>query len=110
MTGLICLWSGAIVDIPFGWALCDGSLGTPDLTDRFVLGAGRTFNPGDVGGETSHLHTFTTLPHNHTMQPGAALAVGAALSPQTTSVAVGGSTFFSSSLPAYYALAFIMKL
>lgn len=37
--GLICAWSGAIADIPPGWALCDGRNGTPDLRDKFVVGA-----------------------------------------------------------------------
>lgn len=48
MKSLICLFSGAIVDIPAGWALCDGNNGTPDLRDRFVLGAGSTYNPDDT--------------------------------------------------------------
>lgn len=38
-TGIICMWSGAISAIPTGWALCDGTNGTPDLRDRFVIGA-----------------------------------------------------------------------
>jgi len=40
--GGIIVWSGAIVDIPTGWALCDGNNGTPDFRDKFVLGAGTT--------------------------------------------------------------------
>lgn len=43
MKGIICLWGGAIVDIPAGWALCDGNSGRPDLRDRFVIGAGNTY-------------------------------------------------------------------
>lgn len=37
--GCILMWSGAIADIPAGWVLCDGNNGTPDLRDRFVVGA-----------------------------------------------------------------------
>lgn len=48
MKGLICLWSGAIVDIPAGWYLCDGTNGRPDLRDCFVVGAGLTYNPDDT--------------------------------------------------------------
>lgn len=48
MKGIICLWGGAIVDIPAGWHLCDGTNGTPDLRDRFVIGAGSTYNPDDT--------------------------------------------------------------
>lgn len=48
MQGFILLWHGAVVDIPPGWALCDGNNGTPDLRDRFVIGAGSTYNPYDT--------------------------------------------------------------
>jgi len=37
--GVIVMWSGTIADIPDGWALCDGNNGTPDLRDRFIVGA-----------------------------------------------------------------------
>lgn len=36
-TGGIIQWAGTIASIPAGWSLCDGSNGTPDLTDKFVL-------------------------------------------------------------------------
>ena len=39
--GFIGMWSGSAETIPTGWALCDGTNGTPDLTDRFILGAGK---------------------------------------------------------------------
>lgn len=60
MTGLIVLWSGAIVDIPNGWALCDGDNGTPDLRNQFVVGAGDTYNPGASGGSLQHGHPMNT--------------------------------------------------
>jgi hypothetical protein len=53
--GGIILWSGTIASIPSGWVLCNGTNGTPDLTDRFVIGAGGSFNPntsGTKGGYT----------------------------------------------------------
>jgi hypothetical protein len=45
MTGMILIWSGAVGDIPGGWHLCDGTEGTPDLTDKFIIGAGSTYAP-----------------------------------------------------------------
>lgn len=48
MKGIIVLWGGAIVDIPAGWALCDGNGGRPDLRDKFVIGAGNAYNPDDT--------------------------------------------------------------
>ena len=49
--GLICLWSGAADALPAGWALCNGSNGTPDLRGRFLVGAGGSYAVGDTGGD-----------------------------------------------------------
>jgi len=38
-TGVITMWYGTIATIPSGWYLCNGSNGTPDLRDKFVIGA-----------------------------------------------------------------------
>lgn len=65
-TGMILMWSGAVVDIPAGWHLCDGTNGTPDLRNRFIVGAGDTYAPGATGGASSHNHTFSGTPHTHT--------------------------------------------
>lgn len=65
--GGIILWSGAIANIPAGWALCNGSNGTPDLRNRFVVGAGSTYAVGDTGGADSVTLTAAQMPtHNHT--------------------------------------------
>jgi microcystin-dependent protein len=78
--GLISMWSGSIASIPAGWALCNGASGTPDLRDRFIVGAGSAYVPGATGGADtvtlnttqipSHTHTGTTnatdLSHTHT--------------------------------------------
>lgn len=51
--GVIALWSGAVDAIPAGWALCDGTQGTPDLRGRFIVGAGNEDYPvGSTGGAT----------------------------------------------------------
>lgn len=110
MQGMIVLWSGAIVDIPAGWHLCDGTAGTPDLRDRFVVGAGTTYNPGDVGGASTHQHTFTGPGHVHNIGPGAHIAPGAFWDSGTLSTAVSGLTDLANSVPPYYALAYIMKI
>lgn len=64
VSGMIMLWSGSIASIPSGWLLCNGSSGTPDLRDRFVVGAGSTYAVGATGGTAdsivvSHTHTGT---------------------------------------------------
>lgn len=47
MTGQITLWHGAVENIPAGWHLCDGTAGTVDLRNKFIVGAGDTYDPGD---------------------------------------------------------------
>lgn len=65
-SGVISMWSGAIDDIPVGWSLCDGTNGTPDLTDRFVTAAGGRYNVGETGGTDEHSLTEAEIPsHDH---------------------------------------------
>ena len=65
--GLISMWSGSIGSIPSGWYLCDGSNGTPNLTDRFIIGAGSTYAVNGVGGVSSVTLTTNNMPaHTHT--------------------------------------------
>jgi microcystin-dependent protein len=66
-TGSIILWSGSIVSIPAGWALCNGASGTPDLRDRFVVGAGTTYAVNATGGANTVTLDGTQIPsHTHT--------------------------------------------
>lgn len=60
--GLISLWSGSIGSIPTGWYLCDGTNGTPDLRDRFIVGAGTTYAVTATGGSADSV----VVSHNHT--------------------------------------------
>lgn len=48
--GIITMWSGATNAVPSGWALCDGNNGTPNLKDRFIVGAGQSYGVGNTGG------------------------------------------------------------
>lgn len=67
--GLISMWSGSIDSIPTGWALCDGTQGTPNLVDRFIIGAGNTYSVGSTGGSADAiipLHSHTIPAHTHT--------------------------------------------
>ncbi len=64
VAGMIMLWSGSSATIPTGWLLCDGSNSTPDLRNRFVVGATSTYAVGATGGSAnaivvSHTHTAT---------------------------------------------------
>ena len=61
-TGGIIIWSGSTVSVPSGWALCDGSSGTPDLRDKFVVGAGNTYAVDATGGSADAV----VVSHNHT--------------------------------------------
>ena len=74
-TGGIIMWSGSIASIPTGWFLCDGTNGTPNLTNRFVVMAGGAYAVGASGGSAdaivvSHAHTASSgnqsANHTHT--------------------------------------------
>ena len=66
VTGMIILWYGNTGNIPGGWVLCDGNNSTPDLRDRFVVGAGNNFTAGNTGGNNSLTLTEANLPsHRH---------------------------------------------
>ena len=94
--GGIINWSGAIVDIPDNWQLCDGTGGTPDLRNEFVVGAGDTYAVDDTGGASVHTHT-----------PGGIVAVGGAGPVNAWQEA---SSSVESNLPPYFALAYIQRI
>lgn len=58
-TGCILMWSGSIASIPTGYVLCNGSNGTPDLRDKFVVGAGNSYVVGATSNTTG---TGSNLP------------------------------------------------
>lgn len=69
--GIIVAWSGSKDNIPQDWVLCDGTNGTPDLRDRFILGAGTNYNYGDKGGNEEISLTIEQLPkHTHSFFSG----------------------------------------
>ena len=76
--GTILAWSGSIASIPAGFHLCDGTNGTPNLQDKFILGTGTLSGPvGTTGGSFNHAHGGATQghsltaaengPHNHSL-------------------------------------------
>ena len=65
VTGMIMMFSGTTA--PTGWALCNGGNGTPDLRDRFIVGAGSGYAVAATGGSAdavvvSHTHGMS---HTH---------------------------------------------
>jgi hypothetical protein len=135
--GGIFLWSGSIGSIPAGYVLCNGSNGTPDLRDRFVVGAGSTYAVDGTGGSAnaivvSHTHTATSVVtdpgHTHsykdntgsgqlsllnengdgTLQSGPIVSATTGITVATT-VATAGTSGTNANLPPYYALCYIMK-
>jgi hypothetical protein len=68
-TGVILAWSGDETDIPDTWFLCDGANGTPDLRDKFILGAAAT-EAHLVGGSEDATPTGTLAAggaHTHSL-------------------------------------------
>jgi hypothetical protein len=136
VAGMIMLWSGSSATIPTGWLLCDGTNSTPDLRNRFVVGATSTYAVGATGGSAdaivvSHTHTATVTDSGHTHSTGTTGSTyindvsggggrthpysngGSTTGSSTTGITVSNSTTGSSgtnaNLPPYYALCYIMK-
>lgn len=134
--GMISIWYGSIGSVPTGWYLCDGANGTPDLRNRFIVGAGSTYSVAATGGSAdaivvTHTHTATST----VTDPGHAHGIGGSLSlpttanqaypagnnatPQSATATTGitvattnasaGVSGTNANLPPYYALAYIMK-
>lgn len=87
-SGGIIIWSGAQAAIPSGWFLCNGANGTPDLRDRFVVGAGSSYAVAASGGSkdaivVSHTHTAIVTDPGHRHFIAAAGAYGSSY-PNTT--------------------------
>ncbi len=124
-SGVIVMWSGTIANIPSGWALCNGSSGTPDLRERFIYGVSAGEDPGATGGSTQHNHSYyeyilgsaagnsyAGVPDGNS-DPGVGRVQGLSAADGSGAVSTyrwTRDTEFSSSLPTYYKLAFIMKL
>ena len=138
-SGVIVMWSGSIATIPSGFYLCDGSNGTPNLRDRFIIGAGSSYAVGGTGGSkdavvVAHTHTASTNStgsHTHTIEDvpyrandtdrgssGSLFSIddnttrttsSAGSHSHTVTVNSTGSSGTNANLPPYYALAYIMK-
>ena len=118
-SGVIVMWSGLLVNIPSGWALCNGANGTPDLQDRFICGTFTGENPGATGGAGSHTHSVnppntqtSVINEGPNVIWGSPVAVSyAASEAHTHDVNIASFTSGSAAtLPPYFKLAFIMKL
>jgi hypothetical protein len=90
-SGCIVLWYGSIATIPTGWVLCDGGNNTPDLRNKFIVGAysDSTFTASTIvtGADTkqggtkdavvvSHTHTVTDPGHFHLWGGGGNMQAG----------------------------------
>jgi hypothetical protein len=121
--GGIIMWSGAVDQIPDGWALCDGSNGTPDLRDRFIVGAGSGYAVATKGG-----NSFINLQHSHGYSGTTSYGYGYDFDQRTKSSSTmptinehhthtfsgttdnGPLSSAQDIKPPYFALAFVMKL
>lgn len=108
-SGFIGIWSGSIASIPSGFYLCNGSNSTPDLRDKFVVGAGSTYAVGATGGATTHTHTYSGNTGALVLTGVTSASYDTASNQQDHYHSYSGTTASSSSLPPYYALAYIMK-
>jgi microcystin-dependent protein len=123
------MWSGSSTNIPAGWALCNGTNSTPNLSGRFIVGVGsnntNTYSINDKGGQDSvtlttnqipshaHRQTFTANPGNGgpanfvTMKEPGNGSLSYDLGVDTYSTGGGQQ---HENRPSYYALCYIIKV
>jgi hypothetical protein len=94
--GGIIMWSGSVGNIPPGYQLCDGTNATPDMQDKFCVGAGSAYPPASEGGSSSHVHA-----------PGFTVLVADGFG---ESVWCGDNTAAGSTLPPFLALVYIQRM
>lgn len=119
ISGGIIMWSGSIATIPAGYVLCDGNNDTPDLRDKFIVGAkeddagvAKTNITGALtksGGTLGHTHGFTSELHGHDIPAGEGINAGENYAAGTTAETVIGATDNEDHISPYYSLAYIMK-
>jgi len=107
--GTIILWSGAIVDIPSGFVLCDGNNNTPNLVSRFIPGAGDTYAVDETGGSATHTHTDTFAVENNVEDVAVQSGSGIDVAESDHGHALDGSINAALNVPPFYALCYIMK-
>jgi microcystin-dependent protein len=122
--GGVIMWSGAANAIPQGWALCDGTNGTPNLRNRFIVGAGDEYAVDATGGEKFHQLTAAEMPsHRNSAVNSADCGADVPGRPALLATCNGTKTGWGNEVflpnggdqphenrPPYYALCFIMKL
>jgi len=117
ISGGILLWSGSIATIPGGFVLCDGNNGTPDLRDKFIVGAkqddvgiAKSNIEGSLkqtGGVNSHGHN-TSSSGDAIISAGTDIAAGADFD-KTVGIDITGYADDENNIPVFFALAYIMK-
>ena len=114
--GGIIMWSGTLVSIPATWQLCDGTNGTPNLTNGFVKCVSSGQNPGSTGGSATATYTPQGTNGTASFTPSGTVAWPAGV---PTFAGSGGTvpaqTFTGtqatiSTEPVYFKLAFIERM
>ena len=114
--GMIIAWSGNTGNIPTGFVLCDGNNSTPDLRDKFIIGAGNNYNVGATGGSkdavlVEHFHTTLNFVARSNYAEPRNFGVGTDGNCNSTgNTDTKGVSGTDKNLPPYHALCFIMKI
>lgn len=103
-------WSGSIAAIPRGFRLCDGTEGTPDLRDKFLVCSGPGDIVGGMGGAETHPHNIDHGLHNHIIGIGTAIPWLAGKHATVVDESITATTGATNSKPPYFALAYLMDV
>ena len=115
VSGMIIAWSGSVANIPTGFVLCDGNNSTPDLRDKFIIGAGDNYAVDATGGSkdailVSHSHTTLQFVGRSGYAEPRNFGVGTDGNCNNTGgTDTQGESGTDKNLPPYHALCYIMK-
>lgn len=110
LKGIICLWYGVAEDLPEGWAICDGTNGTPDLCRKYVVCAGHRYGVGETGGGFFHYHTMEGWTTPPTAYPPRAAHYAGQASPNNHTHWFAKPALVVQNKPPYMSLYYIQKL
>ena len=116
--GGIIMWN-AVGTLPTNWKVCDGNNGTPNLRDRFIVGAGTTYAVGTQGGSPDAVvvaHSHLLGGHDSNAENGGngenTEFVSSYSFPASDNISTNtvGSSGTNANLPPYHALVYIMRM
>jgi hypothetical protein len=103
-------------NLPEGWAVCNGVNGTPNLTDRFLMGVAETTQSGKFAGSNTiapagdHTHQYSIVKGGGSRNSSGFQSQGSECETAVHNTGPSGNHSHGDNRPAYYTVVFILKI